>query len=106
MSNVFKINANEFEEKVLRSPVPVLVDFFADYCGPCRLLAPVLGEVAQELQGRAAVYKVDAVENSELAGRLRITALPTVAVFKEGREVARLVGLQNKDRLLYAIRGA
>lgn len=106
MNKVVGIATADFEQKVLRSPVPVLVDFFADYCGPCRLLAPVLEEVAQELRGRAAVYKVDAVENAELAGRLGVNALPTVTVFKEGREVARLVGLQTKGRLLDAVRGS
>ena len=72
-------------------------------CGPCRLLAPILEELASELEGRITVYKVDAMENTELANRLGISALPTISVFKEGREVARLVGLQNKERLMEAV---
>ena len=104
MSSVIEINANEFEERVVRSPIPALVDFYADWCGPCRLLAPILQDVAEELNGSVAVYKVDAVENSELAHRLGIAALPTVSVYKEGQEVARLVGVQNKKRLLDAVR--
>ena len=106
MSKVIEISNFFFEEEVLRSPVPALVDFYSESCGPCRMLAPVLEEVAQELQGQAAVFKVDVVENLELAMRLGIAALPTVAVFKDGHEVARLVGLQNKERLLEAVAGA
>lgn len=106
MNSVIEINANEFEEKVLRSPIPVMVDFYSESCGPCRMLAPILAEVAGELKGRVAVYKVDALANTDLAQRFRITALPTVSAFKQGREVARLVGLQSRARLLEAVQRA
>ncbi len=104
MNYIVEITSAEFEEKVKKSPIPVLVDYYAVTCGPCRLLAPTLEEVADELKGQVAVYKVDALANTDLAQRFRITALPTVSVFKEGREVARLVGLQNRERLLETIR--
>jgi thioredoxin 1 len=103
MNNIIEITSAEFEKKVLRSPIPVLVDFFAITCGPCRLLAPILEELVSEMEGRITVYKVDATENTELANRLGISALPTISVFKEGREVARLVGLQNRERLMEAV---
>ena len=103
MSNIIEITKAEFEQEVLRSPIPVLVDFYAVTCGPCRLLAPILEELAAELEGRITVYKVDAMGNTELANRLGIAALPNVSVFKEGREVARLVGLQNRQRLMEAV---
>ncbi len=103
MSNIIEITSAGFDQRVLQSPIPVLVDFYAVTCGPCRLLAPILEELASELAGRITVYKVDAMENIELANRLGIAALPTVSVFKEGRDVARLVGLQNKERLLEAV---
>ena len=106
MSKVIEISSPFFEEEVLRSAVPALVDFYSESCGPCQMLAPVLAEVAQELQGQAAVFKMDVVENLELAMRLGIAALPTISVFKDGHEVARLVGLQNKERLLEAVAGA
>jgi thioredoxin 1 len=83
-----------------------MVDFYAEWCGPCRLLAPILAEVAGELKGQVAVYKIDALANTELAQRSRITALPTVSVFKQGHEVARLVGLQSRARLLEAVERA
>src|SRR5579862_2846621 len=103
MSKVFEINCVEFEERVLRSPTPALVDFHADWCAPCRHLAPTLAELAEELEGRVAIYKVNAPANIDLATRLGITALPTVSFFKKGQEIARLVGLQNKQRLLAQI---
>jgi len=106
VSNIVEISSNEFEPKVLRSPIPVLVDFYAVACGPCRLLAPSWRTWLLKWQGGSPSTKVDAMENTELANRLGIAALPTVSVFKDGREVARLVGLQNKQRLLEAFQSA
>lgn len=104
MNKIIEISAAEFEQRVLQSPAPVLVDFYSESCGPCRLLAPVLEEVAEELNGSVKVFKVDALENIELARNIGISALPTVSIFKEGQEIARLVGLQNKERLMEQIR--
>jgi thioredoxin 1 len=105
MSSVIEITSAEFEEKVLRSPIPVMVDFYSVACHRCRLLAPTLAEVADELKGQVTVYAVDAQEYADLAQRLRITAVPTVSIFKKGNEVARLVGLHNRKRLLEAVEG-
>lgn len=103
VNKIIEITSAEFEERVLRSPIPALVKFHADWCGPCRLLSPILAEIADELEGQVAVFKVDATENIDLARRLVIGALPTVNVFENGREIARLVGLQNKERLIAQI---
>ena len=103
MSNINEITSAEFEKQVLRSPIPALVKFYAEWCGPCRLLAPVLEEVAEELQGQVTVFKVDATNNMELVQRHGIIALPTVSIFDQGREIARLVGLQTRERLMEQI---
>ena len=103
VSNIIEITSAEFEKQVLRSPIPALVKFHADWCGPCRLLAPVLEEVAEELHGQVAVFKVDAMENIDLVKRLGISALPTTSIFNKGREIARLVGLQSRERLIEQI---
>ncbi len=103
MSKIIEINAADFEERVLRSPNPVLVDFYADWCGPCRLLAPTLAEIAEELHGQVAVCKLNAPDNLDLVNRLGISALPTVCVFNQSRETARLVGLQTRERLMEQI---
>jgi thioredoxin 1 len=103
VSNVIEITSADFEERVLRSPKPALVYFHADWYGPCRHLPPTLAELAEELEGRVAIFKVNAPANIDLATRLEITALPTISFFQEGHEIARLVGLQNKQRLLAQI---
>ena len=103
MSSVIEITSAGFQERVLLSPIPALVAFEAEWCGPCRLLAPTLTELAEELQGRVVVFKVNAPANIDLATRLGITALPTVSFVEEGHEIARLVGLQNRERLLAQI---
>jgi thioredoxin 1 len=98
-----EITSAHFEDKVLRSPIPVLVDFYADWCGPCRLLAPILAEIAERLHGQVAVVKVNAPENTDLVEQIGISALPTVCVFNQGHEIARLVGLQTSERLMEQI---
>lgn len=103
MNNIIEINAADFEERVLRSPIPALLDVYADWCGPCRLLAPTLAGIAEELHGQVAVFKLNAPDNLDLVNRLGISALPTVSVFEKGNEVARLVGLQTRERLMEQI---
>ena len=103
MTTIIEIAADDFNRKVLQSPLPVMVDFFSDHCGPCLLLEPILADVVFELNGKEAVYKLNVLDNADLVNQLGISALPTVGVFDRGTEVARLVGLQNKERLLEAV---
>lgn len=83
-------------EKEIKTGV-TLVDFYADWCGPCRTLAPVLEQVAKDLKGKAVVGKVDIDNEQKTAGHFQITSVPTMILFKDGKEVGRLVGLRNAD---------
>jgi thioredoxin 1 len=89
------ISAGDFDRKVLQSDVPVLVDFYAEWCGPCKALGPVLEEVAQETQN-AKIVKINVDENYELATRYKIDSIPSLLVFKGSELTARHVGLANK----------
>lgn len=100
------IGAEEFEKEVLRAPEPVLVDFYATWCGPCRALAPTLDELAGDLAGRARVLKLDVDEAPELARQYGISSIPCLVVFKGGREVGRLVGAVPKRRIAGALETA
>ena len=92
------VQANNFDEKVLSSEVPVLVDFYAEWCGPCRTLAPVLEDLARETSD-AKIVKVNVDKNPELAARYRINSIPTLMVFRDRRAVGRHSGLANKALL-------
>jgi thioredoxin 1 len=97
------VTGETFKAEVLNSPVPVLVDFYADWCGPCRAMNPTLVELAGEANGRYKVAKVDADAERELSNDYQIRALPTLLVVKGGDVKAKLVGRQNKARLVEAL---
>lgn len=106
MSNVTEFNEANFQEEVLNSSAPALVDFWAPWCGPCRQLMPVIEELASENAGSAKVGKVNADENQQLAMKYGADALPTLIVFKNGEPVQKFRGVQPKARLQEAIDGA
>jgi len=91
------IKASEFESMVVQSSVPVLVDWWAPWCGPCRMLAPTMDKLAKDFSGNALVVKVDCEENLEMASRMNIKALPTVTVWSNGKESGRLTGLRSAE---------
>lgn len=95
-----QISAAEFQEKVIGASEPVLVDFFATWCGPCRMMAPTIEEVAQEMQGKASVYKIDVDEAPEVAQQFGIMSVPTFIVFEDGQPKAKTLGARPKEDIL------
>jgi len=95
-----QISAAEFESKVLGASEPVLVDFFATWCGPCRMMAPTIDEVSQEMAGTASVYKLDIDEAPQIAQQLGIMSVPTFMVFKDGKVASQTIGAQPKENIL------
>ena len=93
------ITNQNFKEEVLQSDLPVLVDFWAPWCGPCRMLAPVLEELEGELSGKVKVAKVNVDEEMDLAAQFQVASIPTLILFRNGQAVQRTVGVQPKGRL-------
>ena len=91
------ITEQNFEAEVLNSPVPVLIDFWAPWCGPCRMLAPVIEEIAKEYAGKIKVGKLNTDENMNLSAKYAITSIPTVMIFKNKQAVQTLVGFRSKS---------
>ena len=98
MTKPFHFTDDNFESEVLGSSQPVLVDFWAEWCGPCRLLTPTIEELAGELGESAKVGKLNVDENPETTAKYRISSIPSVLVFKDGELVETLVGVQSKQR--------
>lgn len=91
------LNDNEFEKEIQKGVT--LVDFHANWCGPCRMLAPVLEQVAKDLKGKAVIGKIDIDSEQKTAAHFQITSVPTMILFKNGKEVSRLVGLKNAEAI-------
>jgi thioredoxin 1 len=98
-NNVIEITQTNFQSEVIQSPIPVLVDFWATWCGPCRMVAPVVEEIAKENIGKLKVVKVDVDQHQTLAGSFGIQSIPTLLVFKNGAVVGQFVGAAPKAEL-------
>ncbi|MGI5911921.1 MAG: thioredoxin [Syntrophomonadaceae bacterium] len=96
---VTEVNANNWEEKVTQSELPVLVDFWAAWCGPCKMVGPVLEALAIDNAGKINIYKLNVDENKSIAIQYGVRSIPTLTFFKGGSEIKRLVGAQGKEQL-------
>ncbi len=104
MSRPIHITDNSFDAEVLRSNIPVLTDFWAEWCGPCKTIAPILEEIAEEYDGQLKIAKLDVDENIQMAAEYGVRGIPTMILFKDGQPVERLVGALPKGQLLSAVR--
>ncbi len=99
MSDVVELTKDNFKTELEQSPMPVLVDFFAEWCGPCKMMEPALEELATEKQGTVKIARVDCDQDAELAGQFGITSIPCLILFRNGAEVDRMIGASPKDQL-------
>ena len=99
MSNAVAVTTAGFEDEVLKSPLPVLIDFWAVWCGPCKMIAPHVDAVASDYEGRAKVMKVNVDEEPEVAGKYNILSIPTLLFFKDGKVVDQIVGAVQKKTI-------
>ena len=97
------LTENNFNEEVIKSDVPVLVDFWASWCGPCMMMGPVVAELAEDMEGKAKVGKVNVDEQPGLANRFGINVIPTFIVFKNGQVADSIVGVRSKEDLMEAL---
>lgn len=101
--SVLTINSENYEEEVLKSEKPVLIDFYADWCGPCKMMAPVIDEIAQQKADSVKVGKVNVDENQDLAREYGVMSIPTIIILKNGTVEKTFVGVRDKSEILDAI---
>ncbi len=97
--SVITLDNKNFDQEVLQSRTPVLIDFWASWCGPCKMMAPVIDDIAESMGSSIKVGKINVDENQELAEKYEVMSIPTFVVIKEGKEVARTIGVQPKEEI-------
>jgi thioredoxin 1 len=103
MAKPVHVTDSTFDAEVFKSDVPVLTDFWAEWCGPCKMIAPILEEIAEEFDGQIKIAKVDVDAHNQMAMQFGVQSIPTMILFKNGQPVERLVGAMPKERLLSRI---
>ena len=98
LEGIVQLNAMNWNNIVLNSDMPVLVDFWAEWCGPCRIVGPIVEQLAQSLEGKVRVFKLNVDQNQEIAMKYNVQSIPSLVLFKNGNEVARIVGLSSKEK--------
>ena len=101
--DVLKITSENFEQEVINADKMVVVDFYADWCGPCKMMAPIIEEIAKELEGKAKVGKINIDDNQNLAVEYQVISIPTIAIFKQGKVIQSFVGVTDKQEILDAV---
>ena len=101
---MLSLNENNFEEEVLKSGGKVLIDFYADWCGPCRMMSPVIDDIAKELEGKVKVGKINVDNNQELAIKYNVMSIPTIIVFENGNPVNTFIGVTDKNEILEVLK--
>lgn len=104
--NVVVLTSENFQEEVLESELPVLVDFWAAWCGPCKMIAPVIDELAEEYKGETKIANLNVDENPEIASQYGILSIPTLLLFKNGEMAGQQIGFQSKDALVRFMKGS
>lgn len=93
------VTDQNFEAEVLKSDIPVLVDFYAEWCGPCKMMTPIIDELAKEYEGKVKIVKLDVDQNQQTAGQFQVMSIPTLFIFKDGKVAEQMVGYQDKNAL-------
>ena len=104
MAEPIEVNDSTFQAEVLQSSIPVVVDFWAVWCGPCRAIAPIIHSVAEEMDDKAKICKIDVDNSPDISSDYGIRSIPTIVFFKDGKEVDRIVGITDKESITSIIR--